>query len=313
MTQSPPNEAPHGGGRFCRLPPRDGHFRSPETKSSSRNHRNLHRRQTSAPRGAFLLFSNRLVDPGHLAPDLDTQTIARLRIPPQRHLSQKLAQQRVRRHHLIAARQQVLQPSDRLEQHLLAPVRDTALDAEENEGEGRLVFFDGTNNVETTESAPFELGDGNDILVDDLSDNAVDGGAGDDVFVMAGGNDTIRGGDGGHDVAFFDGSINDYAFTVREDGDVTVYHPYAKDGDSYRGVNTFGSVERFAFQDLHARDEIGRWRNHYNTERPHSALRYLSPTEFLTTIAATTLETLAVSVLSFNTANRPKITGSTRP
>ncbi|MHA7874519.1 integrase core domain-containing protein [Roseivivax sp.] len=30
----------------------------------------------------------------------------------------------------------------------------------------------------------------------------------------------------------------------------------------------------------HARDEIGRWRNHYNIEHPPSALGYPSSTEF---------------------------------
>ena len=63
----------------------------------------------------------------------------------------------------------------------------------------------------------------------------------------------------------------------------------------------------------HARDEIGRWRNHYNTERPHPALGYLSPTEFPTTTTAPTLETLAVSALALDTAPRPEFSGSTRP
>ncbi len=63
----------------------------------------------------------------------------------------------------------------------------------------------------------------------------------------------------------------------------------------------------------HARDEIGRWRHHYNTERPHSALGYLSPTEFMTTTTAPTLETLAVSALALDTAHRPEVSGSTRP
>lgn len=37
----------------------------------------------------------------------------------------------------------------------------------------------------------------------------------------------------------------------------------------------------------HAREEIEAWRIHYNTERPHSALGYQSPTEFLQTRAGT--------------------------
>lgn len=63
----------------------------------------------------------------------------------------------------------------------------------------------------------------------------------------------------------------------------------------------------------HARDEIGRWRDHYNTARPHSALGYLSPMEFLTITAATAPETLAVSALPLNTQTRPGDSRSSRP
>ena len=63
----------------------------------------------------------------------------------------------------------------------------------------------------------------------------------------------------------------------------------------------------------HAREEIGRWRQHYNTVRPHAALGYLSPTEFLTKTTAPALETLAVSTLSLNTENQPEDSRSNRP
>jgi len=63
----------------------------------------------------------------------------------------------------------------------------------------------------------------------------------------------------------------------------------------------------------HARDEIARWRDHYNTARPHSALGYMSPMEFLTTSAATAPETLAVSALSLNTQTQPGNSRSGRP
>lgn len=43
----------------------------------------------------------------------------------------------------------------------------------------------------------------------------------------------------------------------------------------------------------HAREEIERWRQHHNTERPHSALNYRFPMEVLTTNAAAALEPLA--------------------
>ncbi|MBL3587258.1 transposase, partial [Rhodovulum sulfidophilum] len=51
-------------------------------------------------------------------------------------------------------------------------------------------------------------------------------------------------------------------------------------------------VSAHAMPRPHAREEIGRWRSHYNTKRPHSALGYLSPTEFLTKTTAPALETL---------------------
>ncbi|MDJ0820302.1 MAG: IS3 family transposase [Paracoccaceae bacterium] len=63
----------------------------------------------------------------------------------------------------------------------------------------------------------------------------------------------------------------------------------------------------------HAREEIGRWRHHYNTERPHSALGYLSPTEFLMKTTAPALETLAVSTLPLNTQTQPEDSRSNRP
>jgi len=63
----------------------------------------------------------------------------------------------------------------------------------------------------------------------------------------------------------------------------------------------------------HAREESGRWRHHYNTARPHSALGYLAPTEFLTKTTAPALETLAVSKPPLNTQTRPEDSGSPRP
>lgn len=63
----------------------------------------------------------------------------------------------------------------------------------------------------------------------------------------------------------------------------------------------------------HARDEIERWRQHYNTERPHSALGYLPPTEFLTKTTAPALETLAVFTPPLNTQTQPEDSGSTQP
>ena len=63
----------------------------------------------------------------------------------------------------------------------------------------------------------------------------------------------------------------------------------------------------------HARDEIARWRAHYNTKRPHSALGYLSPKEFLTANLAMTFETTAVSAPTTDIENQPENSGSTWP
>lgn len=63
----------------------------------------------------------------------------------------------------------------------------------------------------------------------------------------------------------------------------------------------------------HAREEIGRWRNHYNTKRPLSALGYLSPTEFLRKPPRQSLSALSVSTLPLNTQTQPEDSGSNRP
>jgi putative transposase len=63
----------------------------------------------------------------------------------------------------------------------------------------------------------------------------------------------------------------------------------------------------------HARDEIGAWRHHYNAERPHSALGYLSPMEFLSTTAAPSLEPLAGSAPALITHPKTEDSSSARP
>lgn len=63
----------------------------------------------------------------------------------------------------------------------------------------------------------------------------------------------------------------------------------------------------------HARDEIERWRRHYNTERPHSALGYRTPMEMLTTHAATAPEPLEGSALPLIAQFRPEDSSSARP
>jgi putative transposase len=63
----------------------------------------------------------------------------------------------------------------------------------------------------------------------------------------------------------------------------------------------------------HAREEIERWRDHDNTERPRSALGYRTPMELLTTTAATALEPLASSALPLIAQLHPEDSSSRRP
>ncbi|MEL6286898.1 MAG: IS3 family transposase [Pseudomonadota bacterium] len=63
----------------------------------------------------------------------------------------------------------------------------------------------------------------------------------------------------------------------------------------------------------HAREEIAAWRRHYNTERPHSALGYLSPKEFLSLTTAPSLEPLAGSAPALTATHHPEDSSSARP
>jgi putative transposase len=63
----------------------------------------------------------------------------------------------------------------------------------------------------------------------------------------------------------------------------------------------------------HAREEIERWRHHYNTERPHSALGYQTPMEVLTANAAAALEPLVGSALPLIAQLNPGDSSSARP
>jgi hypothetical protein len=64
--------------------------------------------------------------------------------------------------------------------------------------------------------------------------------------------------------------------------------------ESFNGRFRDECLNLYWFRSLaHARQEIARWRDHYNTACPLSALGYLSPIEFLTTTAATAPETPA--------------------
>ena len=63
----------------------------------------------------------------------------------------------------------------------------------------------------------------------------------------------------------------------------------------------------------HVREEIERWRHHYNNERPHSALGYRTPMEVLTTNAATALEPLARCALPLIAKFNPEDSSSVQP
>ena len=63
----------------------------------------------------------------------------------------------------------------------------------------------------------------------------------------------------------------------------------------------------------HARDEIAEWRHHYNAKRPHSALGWLSPIEFLTTITTPVLEPLTGSAPALTATMQQEISRFVRP
>lgn len=63
----------------------------------------------------------------------------------------------------------------------------------------------------------------------------------------------------------------------------------------------------------HAREEIERWRHHYNTERPRSALGYRTSREVLTTHAAAAPEPLAGSTPPLIAQPNPGDSSSARP
>lgn len=75
----------------------------------------------------------------------------------------------------------------------------------------------------------------------------LNGGGGNDIFIGGSGNDTIDGGDGENDTARFSGSVNEYDFSISEDGEtVTVNHARGSRAD---GQDTLTSVEFGLFGD----------------------------------------------------------------
>ena len=64
---------------------------------------------------------------------------------------------------------------------------------------------------------------------------------------------------------------------------------------------------------LHAREEIAAWRGHYNAKRPHSALGWLSPMEFVNTTTAPVLEPLTRSAPALTVTEQQEISGFAWP
>ena len=76
--------------------------------------------------------------------------------------------------------------------------------------------------------------------------------------------------------------------------------------ESFNGHFRDECLNQHWFRSLtHARREIAAWRTHYNTQRPHSALGYRTPVEFMQT-AAPALEQPVVSAPALPTTNPPE-------
>lgn len=83
--------------------------------------------------------------------------------------------------------------------------------------------------------------------------------------------------------------------------------------ESFNGRLRDECLNQHWFRSLrHARDEIDAWRHHYNTKRPHSALGYRSPQEFMID-AASAPEPLAGSAPAPTASPQPEDSSSARP
>ena len=89
----------------------------------------------------------------------------------------------------------------------------------------------------------------NDFLSGTLGDDLIDMGAGRDVVNGSTGNDRIEGGDTGYNQIDYDGSPEDYTFTLNDDGTVTVVKPNGTDiisnvgGFWFKGPGVWKSLE----------------------------------------------------------------------
>ena len=56
--------------------------------------------------------------------------------------------------------------------------------------------------------------------------------------------------------------------------------------ESFNGRFREGRLNQYWFRSLlHARAEIDSWRKHYNHERPHSSLQFMTPAAFAAQVA----------------------------
>jgi len=84
--------------------------------------------------------------------------------------------------------------------------------------------------------------------------------------------------------------------------------------ESFNGRLTDECLNLHWFKSLrHAREEIARWRVHYNTKRPHSARSYQTPMDVLNNNTVSALETLAVSALPLTAITQPENPDHTGP
>ena len=79
-------------------------------------------------------------------------------------------------------------------------------------------------------------------------DDTLNGNGGNDLFNGGSGNDTIDGGEGDEDTALYSGDVNDYEFSISEDGEVVTIND-TRTTDTNEGEDTLINVEFAQFND----------------------------------------------------------------
>ncbi|WP_172329791.1 PA14 domain-containing protein [Mangrovicoccus sp. HB161399] len=98
----------------------------------------------------------------------------------------------------------------------------------------------------------FDGSAGDDVFVDNLIGNEMNGKGGSDVFMMAGGDNTVTGGEG-EDYAVYASRITQFRLSAEMSGGVpkiTVIHLNPDSGQEYEGISSFRGVEHFFFEDI---------------------------------------------------------------